>query len=141
VTCSASFRAVMKRPSSISATKASVKPLILLGLEMQVKNSPFPASVVTGSHALPEAQAWHSEKLSHRDVSQKYRVIQKMWHQEMHIIIIIFLIHMCIQCLGHFSPLCSPCPYFCPFPFPAPITSLPGRNYFALISNFVEERV
>jgi hypothetical protein len=38
-------------------------------------------------------------------------------------------IHMCIQCLGHFFPP--------PFLFP----SLPGRNYFALISDFVEERV
>jgi hypothetical protein len=44
------------------------------------------------------------------------------------------LIHMCIQCLGHFSP----------FPHPLclpPTSSIPGRNYFALISNFVEERV
>jgi hypothetical protein len=41
------------------------------------------------------------------------------------------------------SPLCPhPLPYhpLCPLPFP-PTPSIPGRNYFALISNFVEERV
>jgi hypothetical protein len=50
-------------------------------------------------------------------------------------------IHMCIQCLGHFSPL-PPTPSLTRLPLPLPPTlSLPGRNYFALISNFVEERV
>jgi hypothetical protein len=39
-------------------------------------------------------------------------------------------IHMCIQCLRHFSPLL----------FLLPL-SLPGRNCSAFISNFVEERV
>jgi hypothetical protein len=51
-------------------------------------------------------------------------------------------IHMCIQCLGHFSPLLPlppPLPTL-PLPFP-PTPSLPSRNYSALISNFVEERV
>jgi hypothetical protein len=38
----------------------------------------------------------------------------------------ISFIHMCIQCLGNFS---------------LPTPSLPGRNYYALISNFFEERV
>jgi hypothetical protein len=51
-----------------------------------------------------------------------------------------FIIHMCIQCLGHFSPLNPPYHPLCPLPLP-PTPSLPGRNYFALISNFVEERV
>jgi hypothetical protein len=37
--------------------------------------------------------------------------------------------------LGHFSP-----PYPHPLPLP-PTPSIPGRNYFALISNFVVERV
>jgi hypothetical protein len=46
----------------------------------------------------------------------------------------ISFIHMCMECLGHFSPL-PPLPPFYPTP------SLPGRNYFALISDFVEERV
>jgi hypothetical protein len=51
----------------------------------------------------------------------------------------ISFIYMCIQCLSHFyllppasslslSPSLSP-----------PTSSLPGRNYFALISNFIEE--
>jgi hypothetical protein len=47
-------------------------------------------------------------------------------------------IHMCIQCLGHFSPHHLPC--LSPLPLPC-TPSLPGRNYFALISKFVEERV
>jgi hypothetical protein len=39
-----------------------------------------------------------------------------------------------------------PCPHLLPYhplhPLPLPLTpSIPGRNYFALISNFVEERV
>jgi hypothetical protein len=46
-----------------------------------------------------------------------------------------YFIHMCIQCLGHFSPL-PPAPSLT-LPYPL----LPSRNYFALISNFVEERV
>jgi hypothetical protein len=50
---------------------------------------------------------------------------------------------MCIQCLGHFSPLPStpsliPLPHSLPY---SPYPSLLGKNYFALISNFVEERV
>jgi hypothetical protein len=44
-----------------------------------------------------------------------------------------FNIHMCIQCLHHFSPL-PPAPSFTP-----PNPSIPGRNYFALISSFVED--
>jgi hypothetical protein len=46
-----------------------------------------------------------------------------------------YFIHMYIQCLGHFFPL-SPIPSL-PLPYP----SLPRRNYSALISNFVEEKV
>jgi hypothetical protein len=50
-------------------------------------------------------------------------------------------VHMCIQCLGHFSSL-HPAPSLTPCPLPlSPTTSLPGRNYFTLISKFVEERV
>jgi hypothetical protein len=51
---------------------------------------------------------------------------------ELYLFIFISFIHMCIQCLGHFSP---------PYPSPSPpysstpslsshISSLPGRNYF-----------
>jgi hypothetical protein len=50
--------------------------------------------------------------------------------------------HMCIQCLGHFSPF-PPAPSFT-YPTPSlspPTPLLPGRNYFALMSNFVEEKV
>jgi predicted membrane metal-binding protein len=51
-----------------------------------------------------------------------------------------FIIHTCIQGLVHFSPLPPPPPLppTPPPPFPPPI---PSRNYFALISNFVVERV
>jgi hypothetical protein len=53
-----------------------------------------------------------------------------------------FIIHMCMQCLGHFSPLHPPPPLDPLHPLSLPPTpSIPGRNYFALISNFVEERV
>jgi hypothetical protein len=53
-----------------------------------------------------------------------------------------FIIHMCIQGLGHFSPLPPPPPLPPTPPLPLPPThSIPGRNYFALISNFVVERV
>jgi hypothetical protein len=53
-----------------------------------------------------------------------------------------FIIHMCIQGLGHFSPLPPP-PPLPPTPPPPspPHPSIPSRNYFALISDFVEERV
>jgi hypothetical protein len=51
-----------------------------------------------------------------------------------------FIIHMCIQGLGHFSPL-PPAPPLPPSPPPPSPPPIPSRNYFALISNFVEERV
>jgi hypothetical protein len=44
------------------------------------------------------------------------------------------IIHMCIQGLGHFSSLPPPPPL-------PPTPSIPSRNYFALIYNFVVERV
>jgi hypothetical protein len=48
---------------------------------------------------------------------------------------------MCIQCLGHFSTL-IPTPSLLPHPLYYPLNPLlQGRNYFAPISNFVEERV
>jgi hypothetical protein len=43
-------------------------------------------------------------------------------------------IHMCIHCLGHFSPL-LPSPIFSPL-----LPSLPGRSHSALITDFVEEK-
>jgi hypothetical protein len=53
-----------------------------------------------------------------------------------------FIIHMCIQGLVHFSPLPPPPPLPLTPPPPSPPTpSIPSRNYFALISNFVVERV
>jgi hypothetical protein len=39
------------------------------------------------------------------------------------------------------SPLLHPHPYTPPPSLSPPALSLPGRNYFALISNFVEETV
>jgi hypothetical protein len=43
---------------------------------------------------------------------------------------------------GSFLPLSPPFSFLPTPPFPLPPTwSLPGRNYFALISNFVEERI
>jgi hypothetical protein len=53
-----------------------------------------------------------------------------------------FIIHMCIQGLRHFSPLPAPPPLPPTLTPPSPLTpSIPSRNYFALISNFVVERV
>jgi hypothetical protein len=51
-----------------------------------------------------------------------------------------FIIHMCIQGLVHFSPLPPP-PPLPPAPPPPSPPPIPSRNYFALISNFVVERV
>jgi hypothetical protein len=51
-----------------------------------------------------------------------------------------FIIHMCIQGLVHFTPLPPP-PLPPTPPAPSPPPSIPSRNYFALISNFVIERV
>jgi hypothetical protein len=51
-----------------------------------------------------------------------------------------FIIHMCIQGLDHFSPLPPP-PPLPPIPPPPSPPPIPSRNYFALISNFVVERV
>jgi hypothetical protein len=67
---------------------------------------------------------------------------EKMEEPEWEILFFSFFIHMCIQYLGHFSPL-LPLPPLPPTPPPPspPTPSIPSRNYFALISNFVEERV
>jgi hypothetical protein len=46
---------------------------------------------------------------------------------------------MCTQGLGHFSPLPPPPPLPPTPPTPSLPPSIPSRNYFALISNFVEE--
>jgi hypothetical protein len=49
---------------------------------------------------------------------------------------------MCIQGLGHFSPHPHPLPYHPLHPLPLPPTpSIPSRNCFALISNFVVESI
>jgi hypothetical protein len=49
---------------------------------------------------------------------------------------------MCIQGLVHFSPVPPPLLYHPLCPLPLPLTpSISSRNYFALISNFVVERV
>jgi hypothetical protein len=59
------------------------------------------------------------------------------------IYLFIVLLFICAYNAWVISP---PCPHslpyhpFCPLPLPT-TPSIPGRNYFALISNFVEERV
>jgi hypothetical protein len=55
----------------------------------------------------------------------------------------IFILFICAYNAWVISP---PCPHSLPYHPPhflllPTIPSLPGRNYFALISNFVEERV
>jgi hypothetical protein len=58
------------------------------------------------------------------------------------LLLLFSFIHMCIQCLGHFSLLYpAPSLTYPPPPTPFGTPSPPGRNYFSLISNFVEERV
>jgi hypothetical protein len=53
----------------------------------------------------------------------------------------IILLFICAYNTWVISP---PCPHHLPyhplFPLPLPTPSIPSRNYFALISNFVEER-
>jgi hypothetical protein len=58
------------------------------------------------------------------------------------ILILIFLLFICAYNAWVISPPCPhPLPYHTLHPLPLPLTpSIPGRNYFALISNFVEER-
>jgi hypothetical protein len=56
---------------------------------------------------------------------------------------LLFILFLCAYNLWVISP---PFPHLLPYtpyrPFPLPPTfSLPGRNYFALISNFVEKRL
>jgi hypothetical protein len=52
----------------------------------------------------------------------------------------LFLLFICAYNVWVISP---PSPHLLPFPYPLPlplIPSIPGRNYSALTSNFVEER-
>jgi hypothetical protein len=53
------------------------------------------------------------------------------------------LLFICAYKAWVISPPCTnPLPYHPLCPLPLPLTpSIPGRNYFALISNFVEERI
>jgi hypothetical protein len=54
----------------------------------------------------------------------------------------IFLLFICAFKAWVISPPCpNPLPYHPLHPLPLPPPSIPSRNYFALFSNFVEERV
>jgi hypothetical protein len=57
-----------------------------------------------------------------------------------------FIIVLLFVCAYNAWVISSPCPYHLPYhplhPLPlSPTPSIPSRKYFALISNFVEERV
>jgi hypothetical protein len=53
-----------------------------------------------------------------------------------------FFLFICAYNVWVISPLFTPPPPLLPCPLPlSPNPSPPGRNYFALTSNFVEERV
>jgi hypothetical protein len=58
-------------------------------------------------------------------------------------IFFIVLLFMCAYNVWVISPQCPhPLPYHPLYPLPlSPTPSIPSRNYFALISNFAEERV
>jgi hypothetical protein len=60
-----------------------------------------------------------------------------------YLLFFIVLLFICAYKAWVISPPClHPLPYHPLLPLPLPSTpSIPGRNYFALISNFVEERV
>jgi hypothetical protein len=65
----------------------------------------------------------------------KKKVFSKV--KRLYLFIFYSFIHMCIHCLGHFSPL-PPAP---PPPSPSHLPLMPGRICSPLISNFVEEKV
>jgi hypothetical protein len=65
------------------------------------------------------------------------------WKIYITLFLIIVLLFICAYNTWVISPACPhPLPYHPLHPLPLPPTpSIPNRNYFAFISNFVEERV
>jgi hypothetical protein len=73
-------------------------------------------------------------------------VYNKFTCTPMFIFIFLFFIFLLFICAYKAWVISPPCPHPLPYhplrPFPLPPTpSIPGRNYFALFSTFVEERV
>jgi hypothetical protein len=86
-------------------------------------------------------EVWEKERHNQEVEDGLHYCPQKNSHEGMIVFFFFSFIHMCIQCLGHFS-LLPPSPSLPPIPSLSPLPSLlPDRNYFALISDFVEKRV
>jgi hypothetical protein len=114
------------------------------GLQEYKSASYLPTSLVIAWKATCSffliSSSCYAEDLSHSQMSCKFLVYWK--HLTFVFFSFSFIIHMCIQGLVHFSPLPPPPPLPPTPPPPSPPTpSIPSRNYFALISNFVVERV
>jgi hypothetical protein len=90
---------------------------------------------------------WNADKVRITP-TQSYYIRLVKWNNDIisfffFYLFLIFLLFICAYDAWVISPPCPhPLPYHTPRPLPlSPTPSIPGRNYFALISNFVVERV
>jgi hypothetical protein len=80
--------------------------------------------------------------MSHRHLASPsyYLITTCILNQQLEVNLMVFFFNFILFICAYNVWVLSP-PFPLPPPLPLPYPSLPGRNYFALISNFVEERV